>query len=141
MGVPWPSTGSGSPKRRISQPPGRFRWPLVHIGVRIWTSECILSAPSCVDGYSGPVLRPLRLTVPLLQAATRTPLRSNGITMATFGKLLIVDDDADVLHALQLLLKKHASTVHTERNPERVPSLMHNTSYDLILLDMNSTRM
>ncbi len=57
--------------------------------------------------------------------------------MATFGKLLIVDDDADVLHALQLLLKKHASVVHTERNPERVPSLMHNTSYDLILLDMN----
>ncbi|MEZ4697800.1 MAG: sigma-54 dependent transcriptional regulator [Rhodothermales bacterium] len=55
----------------------------------------------------------------------------------TFGNLLIVDDDADVLHALQLLLKKHARAVHTERNPERVPSLLHNTSYDLILLDMN----
>ena len=55
----------------------------------------------------------------------------------SFGNLLIVDDDADVLHALQLLLKKHARSVHTERNPERIPSLLHNNSYDLILLDMN----
>ena len=58
-------------------------------------------------------------------------------TYQVFGNLLIVDDDADVLHALQLLLKKHARAVHTERNPERVPSLIHNTAYDVILLDMN----
>lgn len=56
---------------------------------------------------------------------------------SSFGNLLIVDDDADVLHALQLLLKKHARVVHTERNPARLPSLLHNGSYDLILLDMN----
>ncbi|MFT4605953.1 MAG: two-component system response regulator HydG, partial [Rhodothermales bacterium] len=55
----------------------------------------------------------------------------------TLGSLLIVDDDADVLHALQLLLKKHAVRVHTEKNPERIPSLVRNEDYDLILLDMN----
>ncbi|MFT5143484.1 MAG: two-component system response regulator HydG [Rhodothermales bacterium] len=53
------------------------------------------------------------------------------------GNILIVDDDADVLHALQLLLKKHAGQVHTEKNPERLPSLVRNGDYDIILLDMN----
>lgn len=53
------------------------------------------------------------------------------------GSILIVDDDADVLHALRLLLKKHAARVHTEKNPERIPSLLRNEDYDLILLDMN----
>ena len=55
----------------------------------------------------------------------------------TLGRLLIVDDDEDVLHALRLLLKKHAQSVHTEKNPERIPSLIRNEEYDLILLDMN----
>jgi two-component system, NtrC family, response regulator HydG len=54
-----------------------------------------------------------------------------------FGNLLIVDDDEDVLHALQLLLKKHARRIHTEKNPERIPALVRNADYDLILLDMN----
>ena len=54
-----------------------------------------------------------------------------------FGSILIVDDDEDVLHALRLLLKKHARRVHTEPNPERIPALLANETYDLILLDMN----
>ena len=59
---------------------------------------------------------------------------------ASFGKILIVDDDEDVLHALRLLLKKHANTVHTEKSPEQLPSLLKNESYDIILLDMNFTQ-
>ena len=55
----------------------------------------------------------------------------------SLGSLLIVDDDEDVLHALQLLLKRHARKVHTEKNPERIPSMIRNEDYDLILLDMN----
>ncbi len=58
----------------------------------------------------------------------------------TFGKILIVDDDEDVLQAARLLLKKHAVLVHTEKNPEQIPTLLKNESYDLILLDMNFTR-
>ncbi|MFZ0391244.1 MAG: sigma-54 dependent transcriptional regulator [Calditrichia bacterium] len=57
-----------------------------------------------------------------------------------FGKVLIVDDDEDVLLAASLLLKKQVETVHTEKNPEMLPTLLKNENYDVILLDMNFTR-
>jgi DNA-binding NtrC family response regulator len=60
--------------------------------------------------------------------------------MTTFGKILVVDDDADVLQAARLLLKKWATLVHIERSPEVLPTLLRNESYDVILLDMNFTR-
>ncbi len=53
------------------------------------------------------------------------------------GKILIVDDDEDILHAARLLLKKHYGQVDTEKNPKIIPSLLKNNSYDVILLDMN----
>ncbi|MFC1607855.1 response regulator, partial [Candidatus Latescibacterota bacterium] len=58
---------------------------------------------------------------------------------AQLGKILIVDDDIDVLLAAKLLLKKHADLVHTESKPEALPSLLKNEQYDIILLDMNFT--
>lgn len=57
-----------------------------------------------------------------------------------FGKILIVDDDADVLQAARLLLKKRAQLVHIEKHPQQIPTLLKNESYDVILLDMNFTR-
>jgi len=54
-----------------------------------------------------------------------------------FGTILIVDDDEDVLLAAKLLLKKHAHEVVIEKNPKKLPFLMNNGSYDVILLDMN----
>ncbi len=56
------------------------------------------------------------------------------------GKLLIIDDDEDVLTAARLFLKQHVASVHTEKNPEKIPFLITNESYDVILLDMNYTR-
>jgi DNA-binding NtrC family response regulator len=56
------------------------------------------------------------------------------------GKILIVDDDEDVLFAARLLLKKHAEIVHTEKDPQSIPTLLKNESYDVILLDMNFTK-
>ena len=53
------------------------------------------------------------------------------------GKILIIDDDEDVLLAAKLLLKKHAHNVIIEKNPKKIPFLMNNDSYDVILLDMN----
>jgi len=52
-------------------------------------------------------------------------------------KLLIIDDDEDVLFAARMLLKQHFQLVHTEKNPENIPSLLKNENYDVILLDMN----
>ncbi|MBN2012156.1 sigma-54-dependent Fis family transcriptional regulator [candidate division KSB1 bacterium] len=57
-----------------------------------------------------------------------------------FGKVLIIDDDEDILQAARLLLKKHMAVVHTEKNPVSIPNLMKNEDYDVILLDMNFTR-
>jgi len=56
------------------------------------------------------------------------------------GKILIIDDDDDVLIAAKLLLKKHAKEVLIEKNPKKIPFLMNNGTYDVILLDMNFSK-
>jgi DNA-binding NtrC family response regulator len=53
------------------------------------------------------------------------------------GKILIIDDDEDILQAARLFLKKHVSQVHTENSPEIIPKLLKNENYDIIFLDMN----
>jgi DNA-binding NtrC family response regulator len=55
------------------------------------------------------------------------------------AKILIVDDDKDILLAAKLFLRQHIVIVHTETNPENIPDLVKNENYDLILLDMNFT--
>ncbi len=56
-----------------------------------------------------------------------------------YGKILIVDDDEDVLFAARLFLKQHFALVQTETRPEALPDLLKNESFDVILLDMNFT--
>lgn len=53
------------------------------------------------------------------------------------AKILVVDDDPDILVAVQLLLKTEAKSVVTERNPEQLRALLAKDQFDLILLDMN----
>ena len=55
------------------------------------------------------------------------------------GTILIVDDDHDVLLAARLLLKQHNYQVYTEEQPRRLPALLRERTYDVILLDMNFT--
>lgn len=55
------------------------------------------------------------------------------------SKILIVDDDEDVLLAGKLLLKSKVGVIHTEKNPKLLPQLLKNESYDVIFLDMNFT--
>jgi DNA-binding NtrC family response regulator len=50
---------------------------------------------------------------------------------------MVVDDNEDLLLAARLLLKQHFALVHTEKSPEKIPVLLQNESYDVILLDMN----
>lgn len=56
------------------------------------------------------------------------------------GKILIVDDNEDLLKAAKMFLKRHFSQVDIEKNPEAIPALMNNEDYDVILLDMNFTK-
>jgi len=53
------------------------------------------------------------------------------------ANILVVDDDNDVLTAINLLLKKEVKEVVTERNPEQLLNLFKKQNFDLILLDMN----
>ncbi|MBK6266347.1 sigma-54-dependent Fis family transcriptional regulator [Marivirga sp. S37H4] len=56
------------------------------------------------------------------------------------GTLLIVDDNLDLLNAAKIFLKRHFKRVDIESNPNLLPTLLQNDSYDIILLDMNFTR-
>ncbi|MBE0650698.1 MAG: sigma-54-dependent Fis family transcriptional regulator [Bacteroidales bacterium] len=56
------------------------------------------------------------------------------------ARILIVDDDTDILLAAKMYLRQHFQTIHTEKNPENIPDLLRNESYDVILLDMNFSR-
>jgi len=56
------------------------------------------------------------------------------------GKILIVDDDEDILTAMRLLLKPHVELVHTETLPDNIPSRMKEVKYDVFLLDMNFSK-
>lgn len=54
--------------------------------------------------------------------------------------ILIIDDDVDILNAAKLLLKRHFQQVEIEKNPEKIPFLLNNYQFDVILLDMNFSR-
>lgn len=55
-------------------------------------------------------------------------------------KILIVDDDEDILFAFRLLVQKHVNEVRTEKNPQQIPEILKQESFDLIFLDMNFER-
>src|SRR6185436_2712830 len=56
------------------------------------------------------------------------------------GKILIVDDNEDLLKAAKMFLKRYFLQVDIEKKPEAIPTLMNNEDYDVILLDMNFTK-
>lgn len=53
------------------------------------------------------------------------------------GKILIVDDNEDVLFALNLLLKPHVEKVKVSTQPSQITRFMKEFEPDVILLDMN----
>ncbi|MCW5911049.1 MAG: sigma-54-dependent Fis family transcriptional regulator [Cyclobacteriaceae bacterium] len=52
----------------------------------------------------------------------------------------MIDDDEDVLLAAKMLLKKSNHQVIIEKNPNKIPFLLNNDTYDVILLDMNFSK-
>ena len=59
--------------------------------------------------------------------------------MEQFGKILIVDDNEDVLFALNLLLEPYAEKIKVAVTPDRIEHFMTTFRPDIILLDMNFT--
>ena len=64
--------------------------------------------------------------------------RTQHMTLDT-GQILIVDDDAEVLLAAELVLKRRFATVVTACTPASIEMLLVRQSFDVILLDMNFT--
>ncbi len=56
------------------------------------------------------------------------------------GKILIIDDNEDILFALNLLLKPHVEQIKVTTRPERIEHFMTDFNPDVILLDMNFNR-
>ncbi|WP_266204656.1 sigma-54-dependent transcriptional regulator [Pontibacter kalidii] len=52
-------------------------------------------------------------------------------------KVLVVDDEEDILMAGKLLLKQHFEVVITTSDPYRIPTLLLENAFDVVLLDMN----
>lgn len=57
--------------------------------------------------------------------------------MEKHGKILIVDDNEDILFALNLLLKPHVEQIRVITQPDRIEDFINTFTPDLIILDMN----
>jgi len=53
------------------------------------------------------------------------------------GRILLVDDDEFVLLSVKMLLEPHFAVVKTLNNPERIPALIDQEGFDVVVLDMN----
>jgi two-component system, NtrC family, response regulator HydG len=53
------------------------------------------------------------------------------------AKILVVDDDPDILTAARVVLRQKFETVVTEQHLSRIESLLRQQVFDVILLDMN----
>jgi two-component system, NtrC family, response regulator HydG len=56
------------------------------------------------------------------------------------GSILIVDDHNDILVAAKLFLKRYFVHIETSTDPERIPKILAQHNFDLVLLDMNFTK-
>ncbi len=53
------------------------------------------------------------------------------------GKILIIDDDQDVLFTARMILRPYFREVHTENSPKKLETLLRQVAPDVIILDMN----
>src|SRR3954466_11953566 len=53
------------------------------------------------------------------------------------ARILVVDDNEDILQATRLLLKRHFAAVQTLDDPTHLATLAKRGSFDVLLLDMN----
>lgn len=58
----------------------------------------------------------------------------------TEARILILDDDRDVLESARMFLKQEFSQIQIEENPAQLPRLLAQVAFDVILLDMNFSK-
>jgi two-component system, NtrC family, response regulator HydG len=57
-----------------------------------------------------------------------------------FGRILVIDDDKDVLFTARLVMKGLFDRVDTLERPGSIPEYLRSCKYDVILLDMNFSK-
>src|SRR5665213_3733500 len=58
-------------------------------------------------------------------------------TSPSSARILVIDDEEDILQAARLLLKRHFVCVQTSPDPASLPELVRQNAFDVLLLDMN----
>ncbi|MEE2770587.1 MAG: sigma-54 dependent transcriptional regulator [Bacteroidota bacterium] len=53
------------------------------------------------------------------------------------AKILVIDDDPDVLIAMRLLLKSHVAEIAVEKKPSNLSAVISAKKFDVVILDMN----
>jgi DNA-binding NtrC family response regulator len=53
------------------------------------------------------------------------------------SNILIVDDNKDILKALQFLLEEEFQNIHLTENPNNIPDIIKDNSIDIAILDLN----
>lgn len=56
------------------------------------------------------------------------------------GKLLVVDDNRNILTSVKMLMEDHFDTIVAISNPANIPARLHDLQPDVVLLDMNFGR-
>lgn len=65
---------------------------------------------------------------------------SSGMRSNSQPRILIADDQADVLMALKLLLKGEGFAIEQALSPQEIQNLLETREFDLVLMDLNYTR-
>jgi sigma-B regulation protein RsbU (phosphoserine phosphatase) len=68
------------------------------------------------------------------------PVQGTSAENTTAARVLIADDQAHVLDALQLLLKSHGYRTEAVNHPARVLQALKSRQFDVVLMDLNYTR-
>ena len=55
------------------------------------------------------------------------------------GKILVVDDNQDLIKSLNRMLKFDFEAIYTSTDPKQIPSFLKSENIDIVLLDMNFT--
>ena len=74
----------------------------------------------------------------ICQSRSKGPSYQNW-KMEIKGRILLVDDDKDVLFTARTLLKNDFSEIVTLDSPDKLTEIVSNENFDIILLDMNFT--
>ena len=68
------------------------------------------------------------------------PPSSSSRPPVTVGRILVADDQIDMLDALKLLLRGEGFDIVTARSPAELLSTLEQSDFDVCLIDLNYTR-